>query len=737
MRIVLILFLLITIIDKEAISQAPRKKVASSNRATPSKSEIETQIKQAKTEAQEQIKEMEDEIADAEKNNVTPEEISEMKKNLAMLKKMLGIVDKVSTAKKPELKNTEEVNSVAPYKSPYIKFYKQPIVIPTEAQAKDKLLWYRGKKINQNTLITTKGRVIQYDKVSNRVLVQYNEKKDTPILKIITNIAKSRQWTNKYVNLKSAEKNSFFDYPQVMLTMERYELIEKIFNKFASNSLELPGTGANPKAAVFYEQSFSTSGPSANPESSIDPYVEQQYEYIKSLINNPPPLDVYPPPKEEFSLCYYCDPAAQEHYYREVEIWSDGFHEYETSIMSRVLTIERYYQLMGLDGDSELGTMYTGELGNAWEFAKNRIDQKIKILEQRYGDDIYRITPVISTILGWERQAQLLGVGDDTFSPGELKSLSSPAFHDFIMDRIAANDYDIIFNYALILGFARQAALLGVLNDEQNIYQPLIDEVVKHNRFALTLDIDFELLMGGEKPAIIATGTMATKDKIYVKLGRTNDCKWQFYRFDADYTLMTQEYIYYIPLIVTGGTKKVRRGDNYETYPYSGPMDVLMPFPSFRISFCKTTHKDSAYMEILRYEGENLPLCNTDESYCLDMLGYANKLFVSQLNTYNNRTEVTSIIDEMTDLATSQIPVEPTGYAKLDKMQANFKANNKQQEFSPLTKETSKMEHTVILFDAQNGSAFLINATHNAPNSELGQTMKKGIIKLKVMNEPL
>jgi hypothetical protein len=91
----------------------------------------------------------------------------------------------------------------------------------------------------------------------------------------------------------------------------------------------------------------------------------------------------------------------------------------------------------------------------------------------------------------------------------------------------------------------------------------------------------------------------------------------------------------------------------------------------------------------------------------------------------------------MTNLSTSQVAVDPTGYAKLDKMQANFKANNKQQEFQQRTKETSKMENTVMLFDAQNGSAFLINATHNATNSELAQTMKKGIIKLKVVNEPL
>jgi hypothetical protein len=737
MRIIVILFLLIAI-GKDAISQASHKKVASGNRATPSKNEIEAQVKEAKAEAQVQIKEMEAEIAAAKKNGENPETIAEMEKNLAMLKKMLGIVDKVAKAKKPGDNNVEGVNSVAPYRSPYIKFFKQPVVIPTEAQAKDKLLWYRGKKINQNTLITTRGRIIQYDRQNNRVLVQLNEKNDTNFLKVVANLAKSRQLTQKYINQKSAEKNSFFDYPLVMMAIKQYEIIEKDFDRIVNNNLKLPGTGANPIVEYIYESSSNNSGPSANSDGAIDPYIEQQYEYIKSLINNPPPLDVAPPPKQEYSLCYYCDPGAQERNEREKEIWSDGFNEYEVAIMSRVLGIERYYQLKGLDGDSQVGTMFSGELGNAWSFAYDRVQRKIEILKQRYGDDIYRYVAVVSTVLGWERQRQLLGMASDD-AGYEFKVFESGVFEKFITDRIAANDYDVIFNYAMILGFARQKQLLGYVKDDEDVYGSLIEAVLKHNRFALTLDLDFELHMGGDKPIIIATGTMTTKQKIYLKLGRTNDCKWQFYRFDANYDLggMTQEAVYMIPLVITGGTKKVRKEEDYVTYPYTGPTDITMPFPSFRISFCQTSRMDSAYMEIMRYEAENLPACNTEEDYCLDMLGYANKLIVSQFNTYSNRTEVTNIIDEMTNLSTSPVTIDPTGYAKLDKMQANFKANNKQQEFHQRTKETSKMENTVILFEAQNGSPFLINATHNATNSELAQTVKKGIIKLKVVNEPL
>jgi hypothetical protein len=489
----------------------------------PTRDQMQAQAAQAKKESLEMIAEMEKDIADAKKSGENAETIAEMEKNLAMMKKMLGIVDKVSAIKQPPTIK-EGNNTVAPYKSPYIKFYKQPIVVPTEAQAKDKLLWYRGKKIDQNTLITTKGRVIQYDKQNNRVRVQYNEKKDTSILKIIANLAKSRLWTKNYVDKKSAEKNSFFDYPMVMLAMERFELIEKEFDKIANNALELPGTGTQPRAEIFYDLFSTNTGPSANTEGSIDPYIKEQMEIIKSLMNNAPPLDVTPPPKAEFGLCYYCDPGAQERYYREKEIWGTAFTEYEASIMNRVLAIERYYQLLGVDSEPEVGTMFTGELGDAWGFAQNRIDQKIELLKQRFGRDIYRYECVVTQMLARERQRQLLGMGDD-FAAVEPEIMGLSIFYDFIMDRIAANDYDVMFNYAMILGFARQKQLLGLSEEETDTWQPMYDAVVKHNRFALTLDLDFETHIVTDESVIIATGMMTTKQKIYLKLGRTSDCK--------------------------------------------------------------------------------------------------------------------------------------------------------------------------------------------------------------------
>ena len=143
-------------------------------------------------------------------------------------------------------------------------------------------------------------------------------------------------------------------------------------------------------------------------------------------------------------------------------------------------------------------------------------------------------------------------------------------------------------------------------------------------------------------------------------------------------------------------------------------------------------------MDVLRYEQENLPPCNTDKEYCLDMLGFANKMLVSAADTKANMEPIADIMDKMVEMASGKGKIDrPTGYAKLDKMQVDFKMNGQQHDLQQNVTETSKFANTVMLFDAQNGSQFLINATLNAANSELGLNIKKGIMKLKVVNEPL
>jgi hypothetical protein len=712
----------------------------------PSQKQIQAQLKQAKTEAQQQIIDYENEIAEAKKNNEDPEMIREMEKNLATLKKMMGVLDKASDVNKTNRPETIQTSSPLPqYKSPFVRIaLKEPVATPTEAQAKDHLLWYKGKKINANTLITTKGRVVQYNRVKNTVIVQPNNKADSPIINLIVNLGKSRQWTNNYVNTTASRKNSFFDYPLVMMAMKELDLIEQEYNKIADNTINLPGTGTNLMAAIS-QMPATGSGPfvdyKINLADTLDPdaWLRQMQQELLNLLNNPPPLDFPAPPKHEFDLCYYCDPSLQAKYYRNKQAWGEKFTEYEDKLISIGLSIYRQFALLGNDiSDSGIPTLEQ-DIDRANKFAMQRLEQKLELLKQRYKDDVFRQEVVISTILGFERQKALLGVADENAGPPDLNFIKQ--FDDYIKDQIAAKNYNVIFNYAMILGHARQQALLGVTDEghEMDLFQQVFDL----NRFALTIDIDFAIEFKGidDKPDMKVDGNLSTSQKIYVRLGRNKECKWQFYLFDPDYgSIVTRqsEATFRIPITANGGTKKIRvKEDQWESYSYSGPTEMQMDFPSFSISFCQGSGPDSAMVDILRYKQESLAGYEMRKKYTVDFLGYVNKIFVSLSDVKANQNELVDLAGDMMTTRSQATVDHPTGYAKLDKMQVNYKLNGIQHDLQKKLTETAKVGNTVISFDAQNGSDYLINGSTDTAHEEYNIVVKKGVIKLKVVLEPL
>jgi len=125
-----------------------------------------------------EIKDLETEIKLLQQSD--PEETAELKKELAEIKSMLFIMGDITTTvkipAKPFLNNGETIKQA---QSPYVPTtIKQPVTIPTTEQAKDKLLWFSGKKLNDNTLVTVKGLLVQYSVKKSMVIVQLPKKTD-------------------------------------------------------------------------------------------------------------------------------------------------------------------------------------------------------------------------------------------------------------------------------------------------------------------------------------------------------------------------------------------------------------------------------------------------------------------------------------------------------------------------------------------------------------------------------
>lgn len=155
----------------------------------PAKAEI-NKAKQSQSQMQ---SDMDEELKELEKDD------PEMAKKLREMMKQQGKPVKQTTATPPP-KFISPITAIP---------VKQPVIVPSEAQATDKLLWYKGKKINENSLVTTGGIIVYYNRKKNEVVVQPDVKKD-PFKKMVDELENTEKRKSELINHIASKKNSFY-----------------------------------------------------------------------------------------------------------------------------------------------------------------------------------------------------------------------------------------------------------------------------------------------------------------------------------------------------------------------------------------------------------------------------------------------------------------------------------------------------------------------------------------------
>ncbi|MGZ8558088.1 MAG: hypothetical protein ACXWWC_07145, partial [Chitinophagaceae bacterium] len=618
----------------------------------------------------------------------------------------------------------------------------------------------KGKRMNDSMLVTTKKMVVLYSKKRNMVIVKPDEKQDSTFLSIVKNLAKTEERKTEFVTEMKGIKNSFLMYPEILKAYQEFDHIQDRYNKIVKNTIDLlarPGssqrvfinpinTATGRGGTLFGFESNAAETPAG---------LEDLYQQLLALLNNPPSLDFPAPPKRPNDLCL-CDPDLREKYEADISKWNDQFSEYETKLLESVLDIHAYLsQFHGSVSASVAGMPnLNADIDRALKLAIERKDKKIEILISRHLGDVLREEVVVQAIIAAERQKQKLGMaeGNSTARAMAKDILSGSDFDKFIDQQMMAKNYNVVFDYSLYLNHEYHKQLFGLGTESLNTrffrWKGKLDDF---NRFAITIDIDFEFQYKDHDDELImkATGYLSSARKI-VSLGRLG-CKWQFFLTDADYRSdnPADENKFKIPVKVNGGIKEIKENGKWIPHPYAGPRDMLMVFPSTRISFCQGENKDSAMMEILRYKDElyNTPNFNiagtesglTAKDYTVDLLEYVNKILISIEKGENNTDQIVDLAYEMMGTR-SRFEAErpqPTGNSLLDEAQIEYSVNLQQHEMQKKLTGASKVPRTVIEFDAQNNSSVLIDQTTDAANEELLINLTKGKIQLKVVHNPI
>ncbi|MEP6673884.1 MAG: hypothetical protein ABJA78_01970 [Ferruginibacter sp.] len=630
------------------------------------------------------------------------------------------------------MSNKEEAVTKSP--SPIVKIYlKQPLQIPTQGQAKNHLLWYKGKKINDSMLVTTKAMVVLYSRKRNMVIAEPLEKTDSFRI-MVKNVSKQAKMTEDYVNTEFEKKNSFMNYPLVQMTVDKFEEIDDLFNNAMKNTIDLPplpsGTPVSGKVkggGMNFDADFT-------PEQDL----AALHNRLKQLLQNEPDMNFDAPPKENFSLANRCDENVQKRYIEELKKWEDNFHDYEYNLLRAAMAAERWRQLAEMDGikiEYDMAAL-TADIQKAIDRSDSRQHEKIKQLINRYGKNIFMQSCVIVTALGYERQKQLLGQGEDgpSLAMDAIKLLEGPEFENYINEQIQQKNWDVVLNISFMLGRVRTAQLLGLSDALVGRLSQLTNRLMKMNRFALTVDIDFNLQYSSDdgKVDLKANATIQTTDKVYVCLAPTG-CKWTLSQTEVDYK--DGKKASYIPMQVTGGIKSVKDAKGqWQQFSYSGSKDMLMYFPVFRIDFSNSNGQDTATLQELKYV--SLDDHSVSESYTTDLLGYLNDVFVVPSKTGANEKAAEDMGKEMMSKF-SVLTTMPNSGTTLGKLKDRYLLMQQKQEAEKGIADIVNTSKAVILFSAQNNSSTIVDDKIDTRHKNQNVEVIKGVIKIKVVHDPV
>lgn len=699
-----------------------------------------------------EIQTLEKEIKVAEKED--PDGVPMLKKQLASLQALVAGFDKSKKVPSKGSRVSPKSLELAQTPSPTVPVYfKQSIPSFTAAQARDRFFWYRGKKINDSTLVTLNRTLVQYSKKRDLLIVQPEEKKDSFFLQA-KEIQKTEERKLELASSFDQMTNGFLYFPYVARSMAVYDDLTRRFSAALRNTISfepLNSTTRVDSASARFGRGGGSGAVSlqllalisriATTDAEIDPGVDwviQQLDdaYRKCLLL--PPAETFStPPPHELGQCATCDGSLLRKQFQLDSIWINDYQGKETAIFRQALSAMRTYTFLSGDkADDRVQQKFDA----VFDFMIERMEQKDQVLLNRYGSDLRYFTVVGQTILAHQRQRQMIGdERADNKMISELNRRIMPAFWKYFDEQATFRNHDFILNVPLHLGIFRQLTMLGDENQFGDNFSKMMDRVKAYNRFALSMKLDFVWQKGSDAEFDMrATGTMETPDKVFFSF-YPDSCSFRIMGYKTNAKQKSLQDIS-VPLQVQGGVKTIRRdNDNLVNYSYSGPQEYLVRFPDARIEFCTPT-ADTLFLAIMggseavaaRGQAE---MQRMNSAYTLDMLIFASQVLINE-DAEDRTNEMmengVEILNKIAGFSSKENPqtvykkleLEHAGYMDMDDARKNFESS-----FS-----TQKAK---LLFNANNGASVVADTY-----VDLKRTMqddieiKRGLFHIRIEHEP-
>lgn len=708
----------------------------------PTQQQIQAQKQAALAKAKKSREETIKKLAEAKASNENPEKIKQMETMLKTMDQMIAMMEKTDvTGNKIPKTLPASQNKEPAYVSPFTPIkLNQPVKTPTWEQAKDKLLWYSGTRIDANTLITPSSLIVRYDRQNGAIILQpptSGPQPDTMYYGLVNTLSQINPVKNNYTIRMDNMMNSFFMFPEIENAYNEFDLFRERFYELAKNIEQMPPPDPNMNLQITIVS-------------------------LENLIFYPPPIQIILPPKRPNDLCM-CNnrPRSTYMYIVDKKVWLSKFFQDENKMAE--LLAEIFAQIENIrQSDSPLPSVASSIINNDERYTtfiltrmKTKLNELAKLYEQ--GNILIEdgLTEACLNVLNKLRKFDVKNSRTFYITRSEIlalsdkiqKLISSNIFETYIEKQKAEININRVFDYGLYLSHELNRKLLDPKSEiNETLFQTWMNGLMKFNRFKLSVDLDFRYQISSEggEATMWATGILKNDVDMYVSLGQ-RDCKWILYLTEVDHrNLTTSEDEFRIPMKVMSGEKDYIN-DKKPPFPYSGPPVMTMVFPTFKINFCGDGSE--VLMDVLSFSSADAKSHENDDpkaGYTTDIMAFVNKMLLGIKKTPVDVNQLVSIAGDMmnmSDMSNSQTS-QSSGNPALDRMKTEYEMNKQRMDLQDRLAQASHKDKTIVpLTGYAPGSSLLFSPTYDMVDErdedrKMGIMLTKAILNLKVEHAP-
>ena len=359
------------------------------------------------------------------------------------------------------------------------------------------LFWYKGKKLNDTSLLIPSGQTVTF--LPSKKKMKVNTPKNQDVLQVlIKEIKQSDQRKSTLSQLIIKSEKGPLNAGFVYHLNRSLDAVKQNFQLLANNEMELEISGSATRTNP-------VKPPGLPPE--IAAIYEEVLAYAAKIRNTSSIPSPPAPASVGLDYCYPCDAERKGAYQRDANAFIQWYQE-ESEMLSKAIKVLGHLgnqKVKNIEQDTTRRQTMMDEMFEAFETIFNRLGKKLLLAWTTYKNDESKLPFLAEQLFSFIRAQQLMGLPTVANFPEAMEIASTCVESGFkkLEKAKQERDFKILLNISWIVGLFRTAELLGI--DPAQFNQALSDFITL-NRFKVNVDARAKMSNEGTVMAARMTG---------------------------------------------------------------------------------------------------------------------------------------------------------------------------------------------------------------------------------------